>query len=76
MLNKTRTTIIALVAAFSFAGASLIPAVAQAMTKYEFVEKIAHKTNLTRRDPVKLEVFSPPPVPGTLSTTSTPLLAR
>ena len=48
MLNKTRTTIIALVASASFAVASVAPAVSQAMTKYEFVEKIASKTNLSR----------------------------
>ena len=30
MLNKTRTTIITLVAAFSFAGAAIVPAVSQA----------------------------------------------
>jgi hypothetical protein len=30
MLSKTRTTMIALVAAFSFAGASLVPTAAQA----------------------------------------------
>ena len=75
MLSKTPTTIIALVAVFSFAGAAIVPTVAQAMTKYEFVEKIAKKTDLTRRDPVKLEVFSPPPALGT-PTTSTPLVAR
>ncbi len=33
MLSKTRTTIIALVAAFSFAGASVVPTVAQARKK-------------------------------------------
>ena len=44
MLNKTRTTIIALVAAFSFAGASLLPAVAHAMTKYEYVKQIERRS--------------------------------
>jgi hypothetical protein len=48
MLSKTRTTIVALVAAFSFAGASLIPAVAHAMTKYEYVKEIEHHTQLSR----------------------------
>jgi hypothetical protein len=35
MLSKTRTTMITLVAAFSFAGASMVPAVAQAKPPFK-----------------------------------------
>ena len=47
MLSKTRTTIITLVAAFSFAGATMVPAVAQARMKKTPAEQ-QHCENLGR----------------------------
>jgi hypothetical protein len=61
MLSKTRTTLIAVVAAFSFAGASMAPAVSEAMTKQEFVSEVAKKPNLTNRDPAPPPWASQPP---------------
>jgi hypothetical protein len=46
--TKIRTIIITLIAASIFAATSVAPAVSHAMTKQEFVERIASKTDLSR----------------------------
>jgi hypothetical protein len=61
MLSKTRTTIITLVAATSIAVAAVVPAASQAMTKQEFVQEVARKTQLSSRDPVPPPWASQPP---------------
>jgi hypothetical protein len=46
--TKIRTILITLIAASILAATSVVPAVSHAMTKQEFVQRLASKTDLSR----------------------------